>query len=150
MEGSMGTVPDFVVKDLAEGNRYIDNFIAIVNADHTDVIQVSRDQGCMMRNSIEHMRRALTAAEQRATIAEKAVMNELCTHRCPNKLENVLKQAEMDLEEESRFAALAQPRTGSQPPKIPFMCALCDQTAERGHAPDCTASTEPRTAGESQ
>lgn len=48
---------DYRKRDQEEGARYLDNFIALVNADHTDVIYLGRDQCCLMRDEIERLRR---------------------------------------------------------------------------------------------
>ena len=49
---------DFMEEDRQEAKRFADAFIEEVNADHTDVIRMSRDMGCRIRDHIETLRMA--------------------------------------------------------------------------------------------
>lgn len=39
--------------------QFIENFIQIVNADHTDTIKLSRDQACIIRDEICELKKQL-------------------------------------------------------------------------------------------
>jgi hypothetical protein len=58
---------DFREKDREEAKRFADAFIELVNADHDDVLSLSRDAGCRIRDHIEYLRR-----NQRAALPENA------------------------------------------------------------------------------
>lgn len=49
---------DYVDRDRKRGKAFLDAFIVAVNADHLDVIPVSRTKGCYMRDEIERLRKA--------------------------------------------------------------------------------------------
>lgn len=61
---------DFVKDDRTEAQRYINLFIAAINADHSDRLIVPRDVGCCMRNEIERLRRV----EARSVKLEAALL----------------------------------------------------------------------------
>lgn len=44
--------------DQEHGAALLDAFIAVVNADHDDVIEVTRTHACYMRDEIERLRKA--------------------------------------------------------------------------------------------
>jgi len=48
---------DFQKRDQERGAALIDAFIREVNADHSDVITISRNKGCFMRDEIERLRK---------------------------------------------------------------------------------------------
>jgi hypothetical protein len=65
---------DWGAKDREEAKKFADRFIEIVNEDHTDVISFNRDWGCLLRNHIEDLRRALAKAPQAAAPEVKGEM----------------------------------------------------------------------------
>ena len=48
---------DWMQKDREEAKNFADAFIEEINADHNDVIRMSRDAGCRIRDHIEELRR---------------------------------------------------------------------------------------------
>lgn len=52
------------------GVTYLDNFIREVNADHTDVILVSRSNACYMRDEIERLRKAEPKGETQQSVSQ--------------------------------------------------------------------------------
>lgn len=61
---------DLKLSDQEKGQRTIDEFIRLVNADHDDVISMGRNQACYMRDEIERLRKRLAELEWQPITAE--------------------------------------------------------------------------------